>query len=321
MHDAARGEAPAATRPLPYWPGQWVHRGGGVSSGVKVQPFGLEDWPLARRRLAAGFGDDARWDRLIRRLREAPPGPAGEPLGLLLEVPDGAGGVLLTLSSLRPPEHGAAGAAAQRVTNLSSWAVEPSARGHAVWLLTAAVRDRSVRYTDLTPDATVVPLLQRLGFAARLPICVRVWTPRAAGGRRGARVIAGAAALAMLRDHPLAAAFEAHVRLGCRVLALTDADGSAPLAVVLKGRRRRGLVPMAEVVFADSLAALARGLPVLCGWLLLRGVLLLEYEAHDGHVAAVPVQRLPRPRLARGPVPADDRIDQLHSELVYLDVG
>jgi hypothetical protein len=285
-----------------------------------VRAFGIEDWPEAERRLSAGFGqaDADRWTRLGQRLRDVPPGPSGEPLGVLMDAPGGSGGVLLTFSSLRPPD--AAGGAPRRVTNLSSWAVDADARGHAMWMITAALRDRGTRYTDLTPAPAVVPVLERMGFELRLPSCIRVWTLAAAARRRRGRVLDDAAAGAALRDHPMVAAFDAHRRLGCRVLALVTGD-APPLAIVLRPRRRRRLLSTAEVLYVDSRDALGPLLPALCAWLVARGVLLLEYEADAAHQPAVPARRLARPRYVRGGLATDDRIDQLHSELIYLDVG
>lgn len=278
-----------------------------------IRPFRGSDWAEARRMLVAGYpGTPARlWDAGFDRLSAVPPSAGDPTLGVLLEHRGGVVGVALMFPSSRP-----GGAAAAPRVNASSWAIAPEARGRALWMARHTMADPATVYTALTPIPSAARLLQRIGFKPVSHQCILGFTHRLRHGPgAGSRVLAGDAALAALRDDPLAGVLHDHHRLGCVVTALDT--GRALVPMVWRPQRRLKLLRTAELLYTPSQAMVAEHIGALAGRLLGLGFPMLAFEGHEDLVPEFPCTRLFQRRLARGPYPAQG-VDHLYSELVYL---
>lgn len=276
-----------------------------------IQPFGMADWPAARRMLLAGYPGtpEALWDAGHDRLQRVPPAAADQALGVLLQQAGQTVGVALMLP--RWPQAGQ-----PRRINGSSWAIAPQARQRALWMARHTMADPDTVYTALTPIASARRMLQRIGFAPVSHQCVLGLVPRLALAPPGrARVLGGQAALHALRDHPLAQALQDHHRLGCLVSALDTGDALEPL--VWRPRRQLRLLPAAELVYTSAQAVVAAHTPALARHLLGQGMVFMAFEAHEDLVPTFACTRLFQQRLARGAYPVHG-VDHLYSELVYL---
>jgi hypothetical protein len=297
----------------------------------RLEPFGHADLAQARQLLLACYADTpaALWDRGLQRLQEVPSAPKDQPLGVLLVGPAGPAGLALLLASHRPWRAGT-----QRHINGSSWGILPAARDRALWMARHGLAELTTTYSALTPIPSAVKLLERVGFEAVTHQQILAATLRLAGLPRrthpaGATLLAGAEALRVLRDHPLAQALQDHRRLGCWVLALQPgrtmaeapgfdgepAEGFVPL--VFRPVRRLGWLPAAELVYAPSQALVAAHAPLLALQLLRRGAVLMAFDAHQDLVPGFPCTRLFQRRYARCQRHLRG-VDYLYSELIYL---
>jgi hypothetical protein len=230
--------------------------------------------------------------------------------------------VALLLASSRPWPGGL-----QRHINANSWAIVPTARDRALWMARHGLSELTTTYSVLTPIATVVKLLQRVGFEPVthqqvLASTLRLATLADHRPAPRATVLAGADAWHALRDDPLASALEDHRRLGCTVLALQDDDAPSPgqpawVPLVFRSTRRLRCLPTAELVYTPSQALVARHAPRLAARLLRQGRLLMAFDAHQDLVPAFPCTRLFQRRFARCLLNPRG-VDHLYSELVYL---
>lgn len=278
-----------------------------------IRPFRAADWPEARRMLVQGYPctPPQLWDDGFQRLAAVPPSAGDPTLGVMLEHHGRVVGVALMIPSSRP-----GGPASAPRVNASSWAITPEARGRALWMARHTMADPATAYTALTPIPSAAKLLQRIGFTPVSHQCILAFTPRlrqAAGA--DARVLAGAEALAALRDDPLAGALDDHLRLGCLVTALDT--GHALVPMVWRPQRRLKLMRTAELLYTPSQATVVDHIGALGRRLLRLGFPMLAFEAHEDLVPEFPCTRLFQRRLARGPYPAKG-VDHLYSELVYL---
>lgn len=278
----------------------------------RLEPVGLDDWPAMRDMLVRGYPHtpEALWDGAIRRLQAVPPAPRSEPLGVLMQGPDGTAGVSLFLGSARAAPGGPLS------LNTSSWAILPQARERAMWMARHAMADLGTVYTSLTPITSTERILQRIGFRVVSHQVVVVLTPRMARQPSSpTRVLDATETLAELRDHPLAPALEDHHRLDCMVCSVETGNGFVPL--VFRRWRHARFVPVAELLYAPSQAIVAENVVPLARHFLRRGFPLFEFEAHENLPIDFSSTRLFRRRWARGPY-ADRGTNHLYSELVYI---
>ena len=90
-----------------------------------LQAFTTAQWPVAQAMLERGFPDDppALWRKGLARRLAVPPQTGDDTAGLILSDGDGPAGMMLSYTTLRPGDD-----APGRVTNLSSWFIDPRAR-------------------------------------------------------------------------------------------------------------------------------------------------------------------------------------------------
>ncbi|MEZ5739755.1 MAG: hypothetical protein R3E68_10065 [Burkholderiaceae bacterium] len=281
----------------------------------ELQPFTTAQWPLAQAMLERGFPDDrpTLWRKGLARRLAVPPQSGDDTAGLLLTDGDGPAGMMLSYTSLRPDDD-----TPRRVTNLSSWFIEPRARFQALAMLRQATADPAVTYTDLSATPAVARMLPLVGFRpiahqfvivpALHPTLVRGATPVLASGQ---------AALAQLQGHPLHQAFADHLALGCLLCVVESRQGPQP--IVLRPKDKAKLLRGAELIYAASHAVFMQNIGPISRYLLGRGRPFLVFEAPQDAEIPVSSLRLFKRRFAKGPY--DERgVDHLYSELAYLQL-
>lgn len=272
------------------------------------------DFPRAAALLHEGFPQRSPdfWMAALRRMQHfGGNAEAGVPLGWLMMQGDQPVGVVLTPASLRRWPDGAV----EKLVNFSSWYVQPAYRWRAYLWLRSLLADKSAVYTDLTPTAEVQAMLPKLGFAAvnqgvaLLPVPLLALLP------------AGAARVRVLSDdEPVPVCglsreqVDAHRSLGCLALVL-ECAGTQQL-VVCRRTRWRGL-PVAQLVYAESLSQLLRHRAALARCLLGQGQLVFVHDARAARSTALSWFRPRDVWFCRG---ADmrDRSDAFASELCIV---
>jgi hypothetical protein len=243
-----------------------------------MQAITEADFPQAAALLHEGFQQQspAFWLAALRRIQHySDNAQAGEPVGWFMLEGSQRVGVVLTLASLRRWPDGRT----EKLVNFSSWYVRPEHRWRAFLKLRKLLADDSAVYTDLTPTAEVQAMLRKLNFSAVnagvavLPLPLLALGP--AGGAR-VQVLAPEApwpACALSREQ-----VESHRELGCLPV-LVQAGGHEQL-VICRRTRWRGL-PVAQLVYAESLSQLLRHRVALARCLLGQGFALFVHDARQ----------------------------------------
>lgn len=218
---------------------------------VRCRRMAEADLGQAAALLATGFPDRdaAGWTLVLDLLREraAPNGVAS--LGVVLEAESALVGVLLTIT--RPAERGPARC------NMSSWYVEPAFRGYASLLVTAATRDRSVTYVNVSAQRHTRATIEAQGFR-RYADGVFVGLPLlATHPLRRVRVVAGEPPAGVAVDPAERAVMRDHAGLDCLAVWCV-ADGEARPFLFLRRALVGGRVAAAHLVYCRDVADLAR---------------------------------------------------------------
>lgn len=289
------------------------------ANGYAIEAFGAARWPVARQALMRGYpgSSEAWWQAGFERTQAVPGNAPDQPLGMLLHGPTGIAGVVMLYASRRVT---ALPGSPQLHVNLSSWAMVPESREQAIWFVRRALHEPDAVYSSLTPITATARILKRMKFQTISHQLVLSVTPRLALSASPAaavspRVLGAAATLGALRDDPIHPALVDHDRLGCVVCSVETHDGLLPL--VFRCRLRSLKLPVAELIYTPSVAALCAVVRPLSRFLLRRGFPLMEFEANEDAAIDFRAVRLFRRRLASGPYPKHG-IDHLYSELVYL---
>jgi len=175
-------------------------------------------------------------------------------LGFVLTVNDEVVGFLGTVFAYRRI-NGKSG----MVCNLTSWCVLPEYRGWSIALLMAALRDRSISYTNLTAGPGLVSIFDRIGFQqlntqrVLMPPLLHAGTLWA----RGARIVSDPEQVRALLDEEQRRIFNDHAPYECLQLALVDGPEIAYL--VAKRRMARDL-PVSELFYCSAPDLLMRHL-------------------------------------------------------------
>ena len=238
---------------------------------------------------------------------------AAGPRGFALMAGGDVVGALATVRATRATSRGV-----RDVCNLSSFGVAPAFRSYGAALLSRAVADRSVVYTNFTASAAVVELLRAFGFVA-LNARERFLLPLAGRSRR-ATLVTGDAVAAFVEADPSAARAVVDHR-GTRTKWVgVEIDGER-CAVALHVMRARG-IRFAHVLYCSAPERFAASIgPVRHACRRTWDVGLLawpEWQFAAGG-ASFAVTR-PRPVMVRGEGirPAD--VDGLYSELALLPI-
>ena len=250
--------------------------------------------------LARGFPvrDTAYWQRAFARLR-AHRGPPDMPqFGYVLECAGTPVGVVLTISSVRPP-----GDTPAVLCNLSSWYVEPAFRAYAPLLISAALRHEDVTFVNVSPAPHTEPIVEVQGFArysdgqfVAIPALAR------ASSDIGVRLQDSDEAPPAPCDPAELALMRSHRAYGCITLWAVTPDRAFPF--VFMPRRVKGVIPCAELIYCPSLAAFIRFARPIGRALLRRGRALVLIDA-PAPIAGLPGHFFPgkRPKYCRGTPP------------------
>jgi len=222
--------------------------------------------------LERGFPRRTRrdWEDGIERARAF--NPAANSIGHLLVTKSKPCGVLLTLQGQSVPSDGAP----FKVTNLSSWYVEPERRMLAPFMLRDIVREPGTVFTDLTPSDRILPMLPAFGFkplnrgisAVTLPVAAMTATPQA-------RVYDLANVPKNALQPAVFAMLERHAQQGAIAGVLSVGEAWHPLLFLPRLLR---CLPMAQLIYCASNSTLVENLGAVARFLLKRGkvVLLLD---------------------------------------------
>jgi hypothetical protein len=224
--------------------------------------------------LARGFkrGSHQFWEQAVERITRYNQYGSRRGIGHLLAVKGKRAGVLLTLNS----ETQAAEDRRYRVTNLSSWYVDPEHRRLAPLMLREAIRDRETVFTDLTPSAEVVRMLPLLGFGPLNTGISAIALPVAAVQRTAdARVLD----LESIDDGVLApetrTLMERNAEFGAIAAVLSAGGRHYPLLFIYRTLRR---LPAAQLIYCDDNAAMMKEIGAIARFLLKRRRLILVID-------------------------------------------
>ena len=230
--------------------------------------------------LSKGFPkrSPAYWTRGLDNMRRRRVPDSRPRYGLMLEDNGRPAGVLLTIYA-----HVDGGGKSVTRCNLSSWYTEPHLGAYASLLLNAALKDRSVTYTNISPAPHTQPIIETQGFRSfcqgsflHLPSLSR------AKVRKQVRPLTTSSAHALPERDML----EAHLALGCRCFAI----GGEPF-VFAPVRRLRGMLPSTYLLYCRSLDAYRANVGELGLALLKRGVLAVLINTEHA-IAGLPGRRI-----------------------------
>jgi hypothetical protein len=223
------------------------------------------DLPEAVRVLCEGFPhrSAAYWQRGLEHMTRLAVLPQTTRYGLGLHVDGTMRGVILAI-----PSHHVSSAGAQTIVNLSSWCVHPGHRGRAALQLYAQACSGppEITYTNLSATAHTLKAVAARGFresTAGQMLCIGT---RPSPGTK--RFVPPAQALAAGLSAPMARTLVDHEALGCLAVCLETPAKLIPL-IFLK-RRVKGL-PLAQLIYCESLADLAAHGLAITAWLAGRG--------------------------------------------------
>lgn len=234
--------------------------------------------------LVRGFPRASRqiWEQSLERLRRYNQYNGDSSLGQLLVTGGRPAGIMLTLCGHSHPPKGAP----FKVTNLSSWYVEPEHRQLAALMLMNLVRDRETVFTDLSPSDRVLPMLPPLGFKPLNRGLSAVSLPVAGlhpAGDSYVRPLAAAQGGALPpRTRTL---LERHAEFGATAGVLTAGGRSWPLLFI--SRSVRGL-PAAQLIYCEDTQVLHQHIAAVARFLLKQKKLMLILDIPlDGRAPGV----------------------------------
>lgn len=239
--------------------------------------------------LARGFPalSAAEWARALARIgtwheTQGLPAP-----GFLIEDGDVPVGVLLTIW----------GPGGTRC-NLSSWYLEEGYRRYGQMLVSAALRDRSVTYLNVSAERHTWPIIEAQGFR-RYTAGVVAALPLLAFARRGAAATEGDPPAGVAVDPAERLLMEQHRAMGCVAL-WGIRDGRAHPFVFARRTVRR--LPVAQLVYCPQDTDWRPFAGAVGRALARHGLFILLADA-EGPLPGLPGRFLPgrMPKYARGP--------------------
>jgi hypothetical protein len=280
-----------------------------------LQPIDDANLGQAVDLLAKGFPRGSRrfWEQGVERVARYNAWSKEPEIGQLLIANGKPAGVILTLHSHSLQACGAR----YKVTNLSSWYVDPQHRHLAPLMLRKLMRASDTVFTDLSPSDRVIPMLGPLGFrplnaglvAIALPLAA-FRTPRG-GSVIGLEDVNRAALSPSTRE-----LFERHVQFGA-LAAVLSADGRhVPLLFIERTIRK---LPAVQLVYCDDNRLFCQHMGAVARFLLKRRKPLMIIDIPPG--GAVPgVAFVGRGmKFAKGGY-FENRTDYAGSELLVLNL-
>ena len=215
------------------------------------------------------------WERVIARLATRA-APADAPrYGYLLESGGTAVGAILQIFSTRP---GAGAAEATTRCNVSSWYVEPAFRSYAPFLVSQAVKRKSVTYLNISSAPHTRPIVEAQGYL-RFSNGVFVALPCLSGPPDiQARIIASDAQPQTHYEAYERDLLRDHVDYGCMSLWCETPERAYPF--VFRARRVKGLITCAQLIYCRDVADFVRFARPLGRYLAGRGRPLVILDAN-----------------------------------------
>jgi len=252
---------------------------------IRCRQITGEDLPGVVDLLLSGFPSRSReyWECGFARHAERSLPESLPRFGYLLESGGRPVGVLLVLASVRP-----VGGGLTTRCNLSSWYVEPEFRSFASQLMSVAVRQKQVTYTNISAARHTWPIIEAFGF---LPYCEGRFTAFPLLARRqehGVRVveIGPEDDTEKWRHLPEYDLLRVHAGYGWLSLVCSAIDGDHPF-IFQPFRRWHGRLPGMRLIYCRDLRGLTRFARPLGRRLLRSGVPWLAIDA-NGPVAGLP---------------------------------
>ncbi len=238
---------------------------------MKIRQIEKTDLPAVQALLGEGFPrkSSAYWQRALETLAARPQIGDLPRFGMLLETDGQTEGVMLMIASET---------AGRAFCNLSSWYVRPAARKYAPFLFQRSLRWKGVTYTDCSPAAHVLPIIEKFGF--RPYSGGTLLLDGRAGLRRGAELQTLTNDNLGRIDPALRASIMAHLAYGCQGILLEEPN-QPPTPLLYRKARLRRHVPAARFLFGDP-GLVARNAGPLMRRLLGRGIVLALVDARLG---------------------------------------
>jgi len=221
---------------------------------IRCRQIGEADIAAVAALLGRGFPNRTRqfWMDALDRLARREPPPGFPKYGYLLESGDGpVGALLLICSTIRE-----GGRAATRC-NLSSWYVEPAYRAYATLLVSQALGDRDVTYTNVSAAPHTWPIIEAQGFSRYCDgIFVAVPMLKGLFGGEGARVFDARQIPTASFDPAEQDILQRHAEHGCISLWCETATGAYPF--VFRPRLVKRAMPCAQLIYCRDVGNFVR---------------------------------------------------------------
>ncbi|MBI2718380.1 MAG: acyl-CoA acyltransferase [Rhizobiales bacterium] len=251
------------------------------SPKIQCRPIAADDLAAIAALLVKGFPGRSNefWLAGLRRLGERSV-PEGLPhYGYLLAAGNRVVGALILIVSRRRSESGEA-----LFANVAGWYVEPEFRGYAPFLVSVALRHRSVTYLNVSPAPHTWPMVESQGYklySSGLFVAFAGLSAWVRGARLRSFDRLGD------RDLPEHAMLARHAELGCTVIVAEHQGASHPFVFKpFRIRSGRWWTPCALAIYARSQAELVKFAGPLGRRLLWHGLPLIAMDG-DGPVAGL----------------------------------
>jgi hypothetical protein len=264
--------------------------------------------------LVKGFPRGSRhfWEQGVQRVARYNAWHGATESGRVLITKGKLAGVILLIHSLSRQQSGTP----YKVTNLSSWYVEPEHRHLAPLMLRNLLRMENTMFTDLSPSASVIPMLGPLGFRpinaglAAVALPTAALQPAHGGSVMGLEDVTPGA----LRDSTLSH-LEFHMQFGALAAVLYVKGIYHPLLFVERTVRR---LPTVQLLYCEDNFCFHRCISAVARFLLKKGKLLMLIDIPpNGTTPGVPFRGRGM-KFAKGGF-VENRTDYAGSEMLVLN--
>lgn len=277
-----------------------------------IREISEADLPEAIRVLCEGFPhrSPAYWQSGLNQLARLDAPAHTVRFGHAMFVKRTMRGVILCIPSVHKY-----GAVAQTFVNLSSWCVDPSHRGRSALQLYAQASSGHVdlTYTNLSATAHTLKAVVARGFqqwTAGQMLCVGI---RSSPGRK--RFVPSDQARSAGLAEPVARILADHAKFGCFAFCLETSTKLIPLIFL---RRRVKSIPVAQLIYCESLDELISNGLAVSAWFAARGYPAMLVDT-NGPVAGLLGKYFPgrAGKFFKGPAPRLD-VEHTYTEMVYF---
>lgn len=223
-------------------------------SEIRCRPIAEADLSAVAILLARGFrGRDLTfWQNAMERLIKHAPAPGLPKYGYLIESDGVAVGAILMISSVGREDD-----AVTTRCNLSSWYVEPAFRPYAPLLVSHALRQKGVTYTNVSPAPHTLAIIEAQGFSRYCDgIFVALPMFKDLFGGEDVKIIDARNLSVTGLDQVEQNILLQHATHGCISLWCVTPDRSYPF--VFRPRFARRFIPCAQLIYCRDVADFTR---------------------------------------------------------------